>query len=257
MPTEDTLFMTHSYRSQKWNEEDDPVIVEHPVSLMVNGETWVTLTCTPTHLEALGVGFLFNEGVIQSAKELISTHLCADSSVIDIWLNRSAERPTQWRRTTGCSGGLTGVGVDLPVETVPSSGKLYTPENIIACSKAFNEEQPLYRRAGGVHSSALGDGNQILLRAEDIGRHNTIDKLSGRLLLEAPQIEPRTLFTTGRISSEMLQKAARLQCEVIVSRTSPTSLSIGMARQAGITLIGYARGERFRVYAHSERVQAV
>jgi len=255
MPIEDTLYSSHSYRSGKWIEEEDPVIVEHQASVMVNSETWVMLMCTPTHLEALGVGFLFNEGVIRSASEVVSAHLCDDSTIIDIWLDRSVERPKQWRRTTGCSGGMTGVDIDYPVETVPPSGKIYSPENIIACNKAFNEEQPLYRRAGGVHSSALGDGKQILLRVEDVGRHNTIDKLAGRLLLEGTQIEPRTLFTTGRISSEMLQKAARMQCEVIVSRTSPTSLSVEMARQAGITLVGYARGERFRVYAHNERIQ--
>ena len=256
MPTEDTLITYHTYRSEKWTEEHDQVIVEHSVSVMVNGETWVTLMCTPTHLEALGIGFLYNEGVIQSAGEVASTHLCADSTILDIWLNQSVERPKQWRRTTGCSGGLTGIGIDLPIETIQPSGKIYTAENIIACSKLFNEEQALYRRTGGVHSSALGDGTHILLRAEDVGRHNTLDKLAGRLLLEELQVEPRTLFTTGRVSSEMLQKAARLRCEVVISRTSPTSLSVEMARQAGITLVGYARSDRFRVYAHNERIQA-
>jgi FdhD protein len=256
MPDVDTLLTYHTYRSDQSTEEQDYVIVEHSVSVMVNGETWVTLMCSPAHLEALGVGFLYNEGVLRDASDIVSTHLCDDSTIIDIWLERSVERPKQWRRTTGCSGGLTGIGVDLPVEKIQPSGKTYTPENIIACSKSFNEEQALYRRTGGVHSSALGDGTQILLRADDVGRHNTLDKLAGRLLLEGLQIEPRTLFSSGRISSEMLQKAARLNCEMIISRTSPTSLSVEMARQAGITLVGYARGERFRVYAHNERIQA-
>jgi FdhD protein len=255
MPSEDTLQTYHTYRSNKWSEEHDTVIVEHSISVMVNGETWVTLMCTPTQLEALGVGFLFNEGVIQSPAEIVSAHLCADSTIIDIWLEQKVERPKQWRRTSGCSGGLTGVGIELPVEKVAPSGKIYSPEAIITVGKQFNQDQSLYRRTGGVHSAALSNGKQILLRVADIGRHNTIDKLAGMLLIEDMQVESRTLLTTGRISSEMLQKAARMNCEMVISRTSPTSLSVEMARQAGITLVGYARGDRFNVYSHSERIQ--
>jgi FdhD protein len=256
MPTEDILLTYHTYRSDQWAEEHKHVIVEHSISVMVNGETWVSLMCTPTRLEALGIGFLYNEGIIRSLDEVVSSHLCADHTIIDIWLQRQAERPKQWRRTSGCSGGMTGIDVELPVETVKSSGKIYTPEGLIAIGKKFNADQDLYRRTGGVHSSALSDGENIILHAEDVGRHNTIDKLAGCLLIDGIKVEPRALLTSGRVSSEMLQKAAQLQCEVILSRTSPTSLSVRMANQAGITLIGYARGERFSVYTHKERIQA-
>jgi len=104
-----------------------------------------------------------------------------------------------------------------------------------------------------VWSQPSSDGKQIVLVAEDIGRHNTLDKLAGMCLLQNSWPEPRILITTGRISSEMLQKAARMGAPILISRTSPSSLSIEMAERYGITLIGYARRQRFNVYTHPQR----
>jgi FdhD protein len=117
------------------------------------------------------------------------------------------------------------------------------------------ESQALYRETGGVHTSALSDGEQIVLVAEDIGRHNTLDKIAGLCLMKNIWPDTRILITTGRISSEMLQKAARLRAPILISRTSPSSLSIEMAERYGITLIGYARRNRFNVYSNSQRIQ--
>jgi FdhD protein len=116
------------------------------------------------------------------------------------------------------------------------------------------ESQSLYRETGGVHTSALSDGESVLLAAEDIGRHNTLDKIAGMCLMRNVRPEKRILITTGRISSEMLQKAARMDVPILISRTSPSSLSIEMAERYGITLIGYARRHRFNVYSNSHRV---
>lgn len=117
------------------------------------------------------------------------------------------------------------------------------------------QTQDLYRSAGGVHSSALSDGQRFIAIAEDIGRHNTIDKLSGQVLLDRLDVRGSLLLTTGRISAEMLQKAAMLQVRVVASRTSPTSESIARAEQAGITLIGYARQGQLLVYSHPEGLE--
>jgi FdhD protein len=114
--------------------------------------------------------------------------------------------------------------------------------------------QDLYRETGGVHTSALTDGERILLSAEDIGRHNTLDKLAGMCLMQNVWPARRILMTTGRISSEMLQKAVRLGAGILISRTSPSSLSIELAEKWGITLIGYARRNKFNLYAHPERI---
>ena len=108
--------------------------------------------------------------------------------------------------------------------------------------------------SGGVHSSALSNGKRILRIVEDIGRHNTLDKLAGHLILHPEPVERKVLLTTGRVSSEMLQKSARIGCEVVVSRTSPTSESIRLAEQSGITLVGYARRSQMTVYTHPSRL---
>lgn len=243
------------YEFQKWEHFDAETIVETPVSLTVNSEVWLTFMCTPVELEALAVGFLYNEGVIESMDEVENVHICEHGDNVDVWLNHTVEQPTSWRRTSGCTGGVT--AVDLlarPNVSFNGSQPQVQPEAIMNLVEMLFEAQSLYRETGGVHTSALSDGKTILLSAEDIGRHNTLDKIAGLCLMKNIQPETRILITTGRISSEMLQKAARMSAPILISRTSPSSLSIEMAERYGITLIGYARKHRFNVYSNSARV---
>lgn len=233
------------------------IITEAPVALTVNGEVWLTFMCTPIDLEALAVGFLFNEGLIKSAAEVETVRVCPARDNVDVWLNHAVERPEKWRRTSGCTGGVTAVEI-LDERQLPAAGLqnglVISPAQVGDLIELLFESQDLYRQSGGVHTSALSDGQQLLAVGEDIGRHNTLDKLAGRCLMENIQAPRRLLLTTGRISSEMMQKAARLGAAVVISRTSPSSLSIQMAQQLGITLIGYARRNRFRIYTHPERI---
>jgi FdhD protein len=120
--------------------------------------------------------------------------------------------------------------------------------------KQLLERMELYRHSGGVHASALADTKNLLVVTEDIGRHNTLDKIQGECLLKGLSTKERLLLSTGRISSEMLLKAARMQVPVVVSRHSPSETAISLARELGIALVGYARGNRLMVYSHSERL---
>jgi FdhD protein len=243
------------YEYKKWKSFDAATIVETPVSLTVNGEVWLTFMCTPVNLEALAVGFLYNEGIIEKMSEVEDARVCEHGDNIDVWLNHEAKQPTSWRRTSGCTGGVT--AVDLlakPNVSLNGNNLKIQPEMIGYLVELLFEAQSLYRKTGGVHTSALCDGERILLSAEDIGRHNTLDKIAGLCLMEDIWPEVRILITTGRISSEMLQKAAQLNVPILISRTSPSSLSIEMAERYGITLIGYARKHRFNVYSNTQRV---
>ena len=243
------------YEFQKWEPHDAETIVETPVSLTVNSEVWLTFMCTPVDLEEMAVGFLYNEGVIESMDEVADVRLCEHGDNVDVWLNRNVEQPHSWRRTSGCSGGLTAVETLARVDVSFDGDKpRFPPEAIGKLVEMLFESQELYRETGGVHTSALSDGEKILLSAEDIGRHNTLDKIAGLCLMNNVWPERRILITTGRISSEMLQKAARLSAPILISRTSPSSLSIEMAERYGITLIGYARRNRFNVYSNPQRV---
>ncbi|MEO5886189.1 MAG: formate dehydrogenase accessory sulfurtransferase FdhD [Anaerolineales bacterium] len=243
------------YEFKKWEAHDAETIVEAPVSLTVNGQVWLTFMCTPVNLEALAVGFLYNEGILESMDEVEDVRVCEHGDNVDVWLDRTVEQPKSWRRTSGCTGGVTAVDL-LARPNVSFDGQQpkVPPEAIGHLVELLFESQELYRETGGVHTSALSDGEKILLSAEDIGRHNTLDKIAGLCLMNTVWPETRILITTGRISSEMLQKAARLHAPILISRTSPSSLSIEMAERYGITLIGYARTHRFNVYSNSQRV---
>lgn len=244
------------YEFKKWKSFDAETIVESPVSLTVNGEVWLTFMCTPVNLEAMSVGFLYNEGILESLEEVADVRVCEHGDNVDVWLNRSVEQPQSWRRTSGCTGGVTAVDALARVDVSFNGDRpRVAPEAIGQLVEQLFESQELYRETGGVHTSALCDGEKIILVAEDIGRHNTLDKLAGLCLMKNVWPETRILITTGRISSEMLQKAARIQATILISRTSPSSLSIEMAERYGITLIGYARRDRFNVYSNAQRIQ--
>jgi FdhD protein len=241
------------YRAKGCKASQVDMIVEAPVSLTVNGIPWLTFMCTPTDLDALVLGFLYNENVIQSLAEVADVRVCSSGDNVDVWLHHSPQKPESWTRTSGCTGGLTSVDLHGFSSHQDNRGKL-SAQTVTDLISSLMESQNLYRSAGGVHSSALSDGQHILLVAEDIGRHNTLDKLAGLALRDEIYPPRKVLLTTGRISSEMLQKAARIGASILISRTSPTSLSIELAEKAGITLIGYARRDRFNLYTHPERI---
>lgn len=260
MKTPKQAIRYHQFRASHQESIEGGVIVESPVSLTVNGEIWLTFMCTPCELEAMAAGFLFNEGVIQSKAELLDIRVCASQDNVDVWLDHQVEKPTSWKRTSGCTGGITATDWQTMAPSVingANNGASIDPKSICRLVEKLFDSQDLYRKVGGVHTSALSDGEEIRVVAEDIGRHNSLDKLAGICLLSDIYLEKKVLITTGRISSEMIQKAARLGASVVISRTSPSSLSIELAQKWGITLIGYARRDRFNVYAHPDRIMPI
>jgi FdhD protein len=250
---------TVTYHAGQWEHNQTNIIREQPVSLTVNNEAWLTFMCTPIDLKALAVGFLYNEEIIETLDDIASVRVCPGGDNIDVWLNRSVKKPGKWIRTSGCSGGKTSIGnINLwNNKTKHKNGGMLPADRIGVLINKLSEAQDLYRKSGGVHTSALSDGEIIIIASEDIGRHNTLDKLAGRCLLE--QINParKIILTTGRISSEMIQKSGRIGATMVISQTSPSSLSVQMAKKLGITLIGYARRDQFTIYAHPERIVSI
>lgn len=252
-PDKNTTY--HQVKNKNLDIVQGGVIVEQPISLSVNGKIWVTLMCTPLDIEALAVGFLFNEEIIDSMSDVKMVEVNPKMQLVDVWLNIDVEKPTEWRITSGCTGGVTAVAQSLQKSSDRSkNGKPMLASEVIELSKKMMEHQGLHQQVGGVHASALSDGNEILIHCEDIGRHNSVDKVVGKLLIDNVNPTRKVIISTGRISSEMLQKAARIGTGTVISLTSPTSLSIELAEEAGITLIGYARGKKFNIYTHPDRV---
>lgn len=241
------------YQAGQWETLRRGVIVEKPVGLTVNGQVWMTLMCTPTDLEALAIGFLFNEGTIKSKDEIDLVQVCPQGDNVDVWLKHPVEPPQQWQRTSGCMSGTTAVVSERLLPQI-KNGFVLAPETINRLVHMLSGAQKLYREVGGVHTAVLSDGERVLVSAEDVGRHNALDKIAGRILLEEARLLRRILVTTGRISSEMVQKAARLGASIFISRSSASSLAITLAEKWDITLVGYARNDQFIVYTHSERI---
>ncbi len=236
-----------------WRATEGEVIEEAALALYINGQEWVTLMCTPVGLEQLVLGFLSAEGIIERLEDVELLDITHKGAVADVWLRYSVTLPQQRVLTSGCAGGTT--FVDLAATRSPVQYiRQVTQEQVLALMQQLQDAAVLYSRSQGVHTSALSDGERLLAVAEDVGRHNTLDKVRGECLQQGIPTAGCILLTTGRISSEMLRKAADMEAPVIVSRTSPTSLSLSLAEAWGITLVGYVRGRRMRVYTEAWRL---
>jgi FdhD protein len=238
----------------EWRSVRAEVIEEGFVTIFVNGQELATLMCTPRDPLQLALGFLANEDFIQGYSEVEIAHVCKGGGCADIWLSHPVwDRPRRKIITSGCSGGLTFADLAAILPPVTSQRRA-SPEQISSLISQLQSQDSLYARARGVHASALSNGERLILIAEDIGRHNTVDRLRGECLRQGLDPAGMILLSTGRISSEMIHKAAKMGCAIVASRTSPTSISVGLAREWNITLCGYVRRNRMNVYAHPERL---
>jgi len=241
------------FSDEGWVRTSVHVPSEKEITLYVNRQELVTILCTPTKLNFLVLGFLYAEGIISGMGDVLSMRVCDEESEVDVMLSNSEYHlPTQKRTlTSGCGGGATFTTEGQRVD----SDVVVTPGAVLSQMKQLLQEQmALYQLSGGVHASALSDTKNLLVVAEDIGRHNTLDKIQGECLMRGISTKDRLLLSTGRVSSEMLLKAARMQAPVVVSRHSPTGRAVSLARDLGIALVGYARGNRLSVYSHPERL---
>ncbi|NLL21217.1 MAG: formate dehydrogenase accessory sulfurtransferase FdhD [Firmicutes bacterium] len=237
------------YSDEGWVRTSVYVPSEMELKIYVNRQELVTILCTPIKLNYLVLGFLYREEIISGINDVEMLQVYEDDSLADVKLNNSAyQLPTL--RTLGCSGGTVFKTYGQKV----NSDLVATPAEVLSLMEQLLEKMELYRLSGGVHTSALSDTRKLLVVAEDIGRHNTLDKIQGECLARGLQTRDLLLLTTGRISSEMLYKAAKMQVPFIVSRHSPTKNAISLACDLGITLVGHARGGSLLVYSHPERL---
>ncbi|HHN93477.1 MAG TPA: formate dehydrogenase accessory sulfurtransferase FdhD [Anaerolineae bacterium] len=225
------------------------------LTLHVNGQPLVSLMCTPVQQEELALGFLFNEHLVESLADVKVLELCGGGQCVDVWLTHDIEPPRLRTITSGCTGGTTFADVAQTQHRVHSTLRL-APALVTRLMEELARSAKIYHRSGGIHTAALTAGERLLHVVEDVGRHNALDKLAGLCLRAGDDMRDRVLLTTGRISSEMVSKIARMEVPIAISRTSPTSLAVRLAQEWHITLIGYTRRRSFRVYTHPERIVA-
>jgi FdhD protein len=247
----------HVYRDGSLVPETGYLPREFPLKLTVNGREIATLVASPHDLRSLVAGFLRLQGFVESLDDFIELNVCEDFGVAEVRVRKELPERLRPILTSGCG---TGVTFTLPSATAEDVGGppvergTFTPAMIFAAMEELARRAESYRRHGGIHSAAVADGETLLLYAEDIGRHNTIDRLAGEALFRGIDLAGKVLLTSGRVSSEMAAKAALLKVPLIASRTSPTDMAVTIAAAAGITLIGYVRGGKFSVYSHPERL---
>lgn len=247
----------------KWKEKEHEVIDtavprEAAVTLYLNDEELATLLATPQKLKELAVGFLYSEGILKRLSDL--KQVLVDEKKGIVWVETA--RKTYLGKllhkrflTSGCGKGTSFLNIsDLKgIKKLDSKMKISSAK-IKMLMKDMFERAELYKEAGGIHSSALSDGKSIISMSEDIGRHNTLDKILGECFLKGTKTEDKILLTTGRISSEMLLKAVKTGIPILISRSAPTNLAVEAAQKLGATLAGYARANSMRVYANEWRI---
>jgi len=236
---------------------DLPVCDEFPVQLELNSERVVTLLCTPSALTELAVGWLYCEGLIDGADEVLAVGGCDQLSRMRVFTD--GQHPlvqSEWRRviTSGCGSGHAIDPQELATLPAVTSDLRFPLPRLEELMREIALGGPIKRAIGGVHSAALIDEGGILAHYEDVGRHNAVDKCIGRALLTGLDLGRVVLCATGRVSSEMAFKASRCGIPIIASLNSTTSLAVELARHVGVTIVAKAIGRKRLVYTRPDRI---
>jgi FdhD protein len=242
-------------------EMDDAVIDEVPLTIYLNGQEFVTLLYTPELADVLAIGFLRSESLIKSFSDITSLRFDRERSFVFVETKGStlAEKLYGKRTiTSGCGKGTVFFSVLDALKSEPVVSDLrVSPPQLFTLIRQLQDKAVIFKATGGVHSAALCEGDEMLYFCEDIGRHNAVDKIVGICLRSGIPLKDKILLTSGRISSEILVKTVKLGIPVLISHSAPTLLSVDLADELGVTLIGFVRGRRFNVYTHKSRVTVV
>jgi FdhD protein len=242
---------------------EDSVVTEYPVTIKINGEEFVTLVCTPDYIEDLVVGFLASEGIIRKYDDIEDMWIEENGfvHVTTSHINPYYQNFHNKRYVTSCCGmsrqGFVFVNDAINAKKMDSVSMRISSDE---CFKLMNEMQQssvIFKSTGGVHNASLCKVDKMILNRMDIGRHNALDKIYGHCLKNNISLQNKLLVFSGRISSEIILKVAKIGCEMVLSKSAPTELALQLAEQLGITTIGFVRNETLNVYTCRERVDVM
>lgn len=240
-------------------EVEDITIEEARLNVYLNGEKIISMMCIPIDQDAHAIGFLMSENVISDMSDVESIEIIEDGLGVDIKAavdsNSLQNLYKEKTLVSGCGGGVTGNvagNVKVPFNQI---NFVISPSVISQEVKKFYADSELYKLTGCVHKAMLFLEDGTVVTAEDIGRHNAIDKVVGKCKLKGLDTKKSVLFVSGRLSSEMVVKAVMHKIPIVVSRTAPTHLGVTTANTHGVTLIGFARGSKMNIYTHQGRIR--
>jgi len=244
------------------SEAEVMVTREFSLTISLNNQELLNLLCTPANLEYLAVGFLFSEGLLKSKDEIKKIEVDNKRGVVWVETNggQGLTEELLFKKRFITSGGGTVKGAsfhsaaDIQGQEKIASRVVIAPHQVFKLADEFRHHSRLFQASHGVHSAALCDTESILVFADDLGRHNAIDRIFGECILNDIPTDDRIVITTGRVPSEQLLKVARRKIPIIISLTVPTNLGVELAADFGITLIGSVREKRMNVYTNRWRV---
>jgi len=248
-----------SYQDSALHATEGHVVQEFPLQLIVNGREIATLIGSPHDLRFLVAGFLRLQNFVQELSDFEMFSVCEDFGTANVRIKGELPERLKPVLTSGCG---TGISFSMP-ETIKAPDLLepgrdrglVPPADIFSLMNRLSSQAEQYKSHGGLHSAAVGRGGELLLYAEDLGRHNTLDRIAGEALFRGIDLGGTMLVTSGRVSTEMVAKAALLGVRLIASRTSPTDMAIRLCEQSEICLVGYVKSGRFTVYCHPELIE--
>ena len=231
------------YKSGQITEEKDFVASEKNIELLINNKAKLNVSMSPGDLNAFAYGFLLTSGLIKAKGDVRELTILGDRIEVELPI---LPKEFKFFLPSGCGGGSL-LDVEIPKR---SFKEILFPdlENLPVLFKQFNCDSAVFAETGGVHSAAISDGNAIRFFSEDIGRHNAVDKVIGKALLQDVDFNSLFLLTSGRISAEIVKKVFYAGLRSIVSRSAPTCAAIVRARRSKIGIIGFLRGSRFNIY---------
>lgn len=240
--------------------EDDVIASEYALTIFVNRQEMATVVCTPEYMDELVIGFLASEGAIQSATELRRLDIDEANGVAhvettgDLRLNQDFYNKRYIGSCCGKSRQSFYFVNDAHLVKPAVSQTVMDSRTILTLMEEMEAASELFRTTGGVHMACLCDASGVLLARTDIGRHNALDKLFGHVLQNGGNLSDKVITFSGRLSSEVLLKVAKIGVGMVLAKSAPTALAIDMAEQLNITTVGFARTGSFNVYTHPWRV---
>lgn len=247
------------YQDGKLLNVEDDIVTEFPLTIFVNNEEFATMVCTPTHFDEMVIGFLASEGVIRFRDDIKSINIDESKGYAHVELFAEVTTSQQYysKRFIGsCCGKSRQFYFHNDARTAKTSTSTTTlaPEQCITLMQEMQNSSIVFQETGGVHNAALCSPHEMIVSRTDIGRHNALDKLYGYSLLNRVPVRDKVIVFSGRISSEVLVKAAKIGVGIVLSKSAPTDLAIKLAEDLNITAVGFIRGGSFNVYSHPHRI---
>ncbi|PGZ81818.1 formate dehydrogenase family accessory protein FdhD [Priestia megaterium] len=249
------------FKNGQMESVEDKIVTEFPVTVKINEEEFVTMVCSPQYIEDMVIGYLASEGVIRAYTDIKNIWVQEKEGHVHVTidkLNPYFQNLQNKRYITSCCGasrqGFVFINDALTAKKMNGISVELSIKDCFQLMNKLQQSAATFQETGGVHNAAICDKNGFMLSRMDIGRHNALDKLYGYCLKHHISIRDKVVVFSGRISSEILLKVAKIGCEVVLSKSAPTELALNLAEELGITTVGFIRNDSLNIYTCPERI---